>query len=246
MIKIQTDFYNRVISIGDIHGCITELKTLIEKISPTDKDLLIFLGDYIDRGEDSKATIEYLLELSSKFKCAFIRGNHDSMFLSFLGLGGSMGEFFPVNGGKKTLHDYGLKDIEISWAKRGDRRAIFEKIPPSHIEFFNKTILYVETEDEFYSHAGFDPWSDEPYNKQSESQYTWTRERFLNFTHLTKLNKYVIHGHTPNHYGYAVCDEQERKVNLDSCCYETGILSALVLEKDKKNYSNIIQSKNPL
>ena len=87
--------------VGDIHGCPDELACLLEALPLEPADRLVFLGDYIDRGPDSKGVISYLIEWQRKGKqeIVFLKGNHEDMFLSYLGLAGRYGEMFLFNGG---------------------------------------------------------------------------------------------------------------------------------------------------
>jgi len=71
-------------TIGDIHGCLRALERLIERISPGEYDKLIFLGDYIDRGPDAKGVVDFLLQLSRRTQCVFLRGNHEQMLLDVI------------------------------------------------------------------------------------------------------------------------------------------------------------------
>ena len=242
--------FERIISIGDIHGCANSIKFHIDNINPTDKDFLIFLGDYVDRGPDSPGTIEFLIELKKHVPCFFIRGNHDSMLLSFFKLCGIYGNYFThsANGGQTTLRQYGVSGLDINYAKKNSgirSKLIREKlmrsnIPESHINFLLDTEMYLEMDNFFYSHAGFDTWKDS-YDNQTEEDYVWTRENFLLYDHLHLLNKTVVHGHTitrPMHM--PIWNEERKKVNLDSGCYESGTLSSLTVIPS--NYSECYMS----
>ena len=125
--------------IGDIHGCLDMLKRLMDKIAwMQDKDTLIFLGDYIDRGKDSKGVVDYILDLagrSSRIEC--LKGNHETMFLNFLS--GKDRKMFIANGGWKTLESYGpqgLQDEEFS-------------IPSDHRVFYESLKLYIELDQHY-------------------------------------------------------------------------------------------------
>ncbi len=74
----------RIIAIGDVHGCLFSLKKLIELIEPENDDQLVFLGDFIDRGNHSKGVVDYLIELDSSYSCHFLMGNHELMFLDYV------------------------------------------------------------------------------------------------------------------------------------------------------------------
>src|SRR5574341_1031850 len=98
--------------IGDIHGCLDELRYLVEALPLTRGDRLIFLGDYIDRGPNSSGVVSYLIQAQhhlNENKLVFLKGNHEDMLLSFLGLGGQHGDMFLINGGKATLTSYGRR-----------------------------------------------------------------------------------------------------------------------------------------
>ena len=96
--------------IGDVHGCLPELASLVESLPLERGDTVVFLGDYIDRGPDSKGVIDYLLELRKRGEqtTVFLRGNHEDMMLSFMALSGHHGDAFLLNGGVATLASYGV------------------------------------------------------------------------------------------------------------------------------------------
>ena len=102
--------------IGDIHGCVRELACLIENLPLKPQDKLVFLGDYIDRGPDSRGVVSYLLELQEErsYDPVFLKGNHEDMLLSYLGLAGQHGDMFFYNGGQATLASYGLSSQDLS------------------------------------------------------------------------------------------------------------------------------------
>jgi len=235
--------FERVISVGDIHGCLDSLVFLIDNLKLTDKDLIIFLGDYVDRGPKSPGTIEYLLDLDKSKSCIFLRGNHDSMMLSFLGSGGIFGRYYTdsCNGGKTTLDQYKVSSIQTKYAGRETepnhiRDYILEhKIPFSHMEFLKNTLMYFEMDHAFYSHAGFESNLYAPYDSQTEEAYTWTREGFLGRSHAKALKKHVMHGHTinrPDYVPYYI--EQHKQINLDSGCFLHGTLSAFISYPSKE------------
>src|ERR1700736_6448578 len=94
----------RLFAIGDIHGCADELAAMIQAIAPARGDTVVFVGDYIDRGPCARDVLEMMLELAGgKAEYVFLKGNHEDMMLSFLGLPGRYGESFLFNGGAQTL-----------------------------------------------------------------------------------------------------------------------------------------------
>ena len=114
--------------VGDIHGCIDELEVLLEEIIKAgfnDNSHLLFVGDYIDRGKNSKAVVDRLIDFSAgKNNITFLRGNHEDMFLHFCGLDGSNGEFFMVktdslgnSGCSKFQKDISLR-IDLNYCQK--------------------------------------------------------------------------------------------------------------------------------
>lgn len=164
--------------MGDVHGCLRPLRKLIDKISPTEADRIVFLGDYIDRGPDSKGVIEYLLDFQKKFpQAVFLKGNHEEMFLNFLS--GQDQSIFLYNGGASTIESY---------QESGGIR-----IPKEHLQFFQELKLSYETEDYIFVHAGLRPYI--PVNRQRTEDLLWIREDFLQSDY--DWGKTVVYGHTP-------------------------------------------------
>ena len=173
----------RTFIIGDIHGCLGMLKRLMDKIGwRPDKDTLIFVGDYIDRGEDSRGVIDNVLEISRLSSYVqFLMGNHERVLLDFLE-GRDFTTFF-LNGGAATLHSYG-SDHSVG------PEAI---IPPEHISFLNSLQTWIEVEDYYVVHAGFRPGID--IKDQELEDMLWIRDTFI-FSDYD-FGKRVIFGHTP-------------------------------------------------
>ncbi|MEW6187263.1 MAG: metallophosphoesterase family protein [Thermodesulfobacteriota bacterium] len=177
----------KIFAIGDIHGCYPKLLKLMEKI-PLDpqKDLLIFMGDYIDRGEQSREVMNYLLRLKSELSnLVFLLGNHESMLLDYL-QGGNINPFL-MNGGKKTLDSYFGENKQISYE---DPRNIF---PGDHVEFLKSLVPYHEAGDYIFVHAGLREGV--PLEGQDLFDLLWIREEFYFSTF--DFGKTVIFGHTP-------------------------------------------------
>ena len=134
--------HRRIIAIGDIHGCIASLKKLIEIIDPEPFEQLVFLGDYIDRGNHSKEVLDYLIELGRSYSCHFIMGNHELMFLDHLK--GHHTKEWLANGGKATIKSYQKSPSGLYFSQE-------------HRAFFNNCHLFIETENYFFAHGGLDP-----------------------------------------------------------------------------------------
>ena len=132
----------RTIAIGDIHGCFKAVQTLIEAIDPNPDDKLIFLGDYIDRGPDSRGAVDFLIELQANHSnTVFLKGNHEILFADAVVAGQDPTLWFH-NGGRMTLTSYGGK---------------LSSIPESHRKFLTETIPYYETEHDLFIHANYVP-----------------------------------------------------------------------------------------
>jgi serine/threonine protein phosphatase 1 len=203
----------RTIAIGDVHGCSAELAKLIEMLLVTPDDTLVFLGDYIDRGPDSKGVIDLILGLEKRCKVVALKGNHEAMFIDFLESPESAGAgLFVLNGGSSTLASYGASSS-----------GSFE-IPEPHLRFLYSLKMTFETESHFFVHAGVPiaPLSmiDE---KADEMTMLWSRQPFLSSQH--RWEKIIVHGHTP----VADVEVKPNRINLDTGCVYDGTLSAFEL-----------------
>ena len=175
--------------VGDIHGCSEELASLLEALPLEPLDQLIFLGDYVDRGPDSKGVVSYLIDWQRKGEqeVVFLKGNHEDMFLSYLGLAGKYGEMFLFNGGGATLASYG-----ISPRNNAPEEAL-SRIPRSHLDFLLGLKTYYLVEPFLCVHAGIHP--SKPLERQSEEELLWIRDEFILNPHLLPYT--VLFGHTP-------------------------------------------------
>ncbi|MGH7856911.1 MAG: metallophosphoesterase family protein, partial [Candidatus Binatia bacterium] len=127
----------RLFAVGDIHGCVDELCAVLDAIEPAAGDTVVFVGDYVDRGPSPRGVIERLIELrdSSGARCVFLKGNHEDMFLAWLGEPGRHGDAFLLNGGRITLESYSLTPS----AHCEDAR---HRLPPSHLEFLRSLAVF--------------------------------------------------------------------------------------------------------
>lgn len=172
--------------IGDIHGCPEEVDRLLLAIAPQPRDSVCFLGDYIDRGPDSKAVVERLLALArSGPTCVFLKGNHEDMFLDYMGEHGHHGDAFLANGGRATLQSYGLT------GRSGAQ--IAAALPPAHLSFFRSLRLRASFGHIECVHAGLRPSL--PFAAQREEDLTWIRNEFIDSEHPFPYT--VLYGHTP-------------------------------------------------
>ncbi len=186
----------RCFIVGDIHGCLDMLKDLMAKIDwRPDRDRLIFLGDYIDRGEDSKGVIDFLVDLMNTSPYVQgLMGNHESLFLNYLEGDEEDEELFIINGGATTLNSY--------------RRNRHTHIPQDHISFLKSLKITLELHNYYVVHAGFKPGVE--IDEQSLEDCLWIREPFI-FSNYD-FGKIVIFGHTPFPFPLVM----DNKIGLDT------------------------------
>jgi serine/threonine protein phosphatase 1 len=175
--------------IGDVHGCLSELACLVENLPLKPADRIVFLGDYIDRGPDSKGVIDYLLDMAKTApnEMVFLKGNHEDMLLSYLGFNGKYGEMFLANGGHATLASYGIVALSAS------QDCATARIPASHLSFLLALRSYYIYESFLCVHAGIQP--SKPLEAQREIDMLWIRNEFIGCSHCLPFT--VIFGHTP-------------------------------------------------
>lgn len=185
----------RIFAVGDIHGCNDETVVLLDHLKGAQKlsqeDLVIFIGDYVDRGSQSKEVIDTLLKFRVDYpRTIFLRGNHEDMLLSFVGEEGREGKAYLFNGGADTLLSYGVP-------KEGSpdevRTNFIKALPPDHMSFLQRLENYVLIGDYCFVHAGLNPLRD--LRAQIEADLFWIREEFISNIHFFK--KTIVFGHTP-------------------------------------------------
>jgi serine/threonine protein phosphatase 1 len=216
--------------VGDIHGCLTELRYLLEGLPLESGDRLVFLGDYVDRGPDSKGVVSCLIELQKNpsYDSIFLKGNHEDMFLSYLGLPGQHGDMFLINGGKVTLESYGL-------STNTNPKELVSQIPPPHLDFYQDLRNYYVAEPFLCVHAGVHPMKS--LEEQTESEMFWIRNQFIYRSHM--LPYVVLFGHTPQS---DVFYDLPYKIGLDTglvygnklTCFETEEKVLYQIHRGKK------------
>jgi serine/threonine protein phosphatase 1 len=173
----------KLFAIGDIHGCFQKLKSLMDQIPfQKDRDTIVFLGDYIDRGPDSFNVVSYLINLKNKCKNAvFLKGNHEDMLDGFIA--GTNRNLFLANGGEQTLRSYFKRQNLLSSSP----------IPSDHLDFFRSLLPYYETEQFIFVHAGLKEGID--LQHQDTQDLFWIRNQFLYSDY--DFGKKIVFGHTP-------------------------------------------------
>lgn len=177
--------YRSIFVVGDIHGMVHLMEDILDQILfDPEYDLLVFLGDYIDRGPHSDRVIEILLALGRETSSVvYLKGNHEQMFLDFLKGGDPL--LYLWNGGGSTLKSYGFKRREDGSYE------VF--IPKEHLDFLFTFSVWAETDDYLFVHAGFKPGI--PLDEQSEEDMLWIRHEFI--YSMENFGKTVVFGHTP-------------------------------------------------
>ncbi len=169
---------SRLLAIGDIHGCNELLAQLLREVDPGADDRLVFLGDYVDRGPDSRGVIDTLLAVAERWpQTIFLRGNHEQMFLDFLD--GRDPWVFLANGGQQTLESY-------------EARAMTD-IPPNHQTFLRQLTTCYSCGEFLFVHAGLRPGV--APEDQREEDLLWIRTEFLDSDY--DWGKTIVFGHTP-------------------------------------------------
>ena len=214
-------------AVGDIHGESEMLCELLAKLPLVPGDRLVFVGDYVDRGPDSKNVVEKLIAFSKDHRCEFLLGNHESMFLDFLGWQGAEyfgGDAFLMNGGDRTLASYDY------FAPSGASQREFA-LPKEHAEFFRRLKLYHRDGDYLFVHAGIGR------HLLGESDVEWALRRAhtedLLWDRATadlphQLGVTIVYGHTPSP-GFTVRWNPPFSIGIDTGAVYGGRLTAIRL-----------------
>lgn len=230
----------RVYAIGDIHGCDAQLERLHAAIladaaGAPPRRLLVYLGDYVDRGAGSRAIIEALVAPAPEgFERVFLKGNHEDFMLQVLS---DKSVFLPwlMNGGDATCRSYGIEPTAppdgcedlLGWLQG----ALEAALPATHRRFLERLALSHVEGDYFFCHAGIRPGV--ALEAQSEQDLLWMREPFLSAK--AQHGKVVVHGHTP-------CSDPERRANrigVDTGACYGGRLTAVVLEAHEQRFLQV-------
>ena len=210
-------------AIGDIHGMRDPLAKLLAQLPLEASDRLIFIGDYIDRGPDPKGTVDLLIEVAKQRECIFLMGNHEAMFLSFLGWQGPSyfgKEAFLHNGGETTLASYGYFEADGDFA-----------LPPEHEAFYRELQLFHLEGEYAFVHAGMSKaalgLSDVKYalSRERTKDLLWQRET-ADLPH--SLGVTIVYGHTPLP-DFSVRWNVPYSIGIDTGAVYGGPLSAIRL-----------------
>ncbi len=182
----------RQFAVGDIHGCLKSLRVLECELGFGDGDTVITLGDYVDRGPDSRGVIDFLIGLRQRCQLVALRGNHEIMMLRARNDRSALMDWIAC-GGDATLESYGLAGLQ--------------DVPESHWEFLAATVRYHETEHDFFVHANVRPRL--PLEDQPDYNLFWEHLGGTIRPHVS--GRRMICGHTaqtsgrPLELGHVVC-----------------------------------------
>jgi serine/threonine protein phosphatase 1 len=219
----------RIYAISDIHGCAHLLEQMLRVIdadvahSRPRHAIEVYLGDYVDRGPDSRATLDLLIRRSRRGNAVFLKGNHEAFLDVVFRDPTRMTNWFQV-GGMQTLMSYGLSpslhpDDE---EQRELVREFAAALPPQHLDFLQRLRLTFTCGDFFFVHAGVRPGI--ALSEQQEDDLLWIREKFLRSQ--KNFGKYVVHGHTP----VRSAEVLSNRANIDTGAYATGNLTLLSIQ----------------
>ena len=225
----------RIYCIGDIHGRYDLLQQLHQAIIADVKAYqhavsIVYIGDYIDRGPHSKQIIDYLLsDPLPNFESIFLLGNHEQVLLDFLHNPENAGTWFNF-GGLSTLASYDVKFSGIPQPKQlHDLRLAFqEKIPASHLQFFQQLLPYYEKDGYYFVHAGIRPGI--KLKHQRLEDMLWIRDKFLDNQRFH--GKVIVHGHSVSDTPVI----RPNRIGVDTGAYSSDILSCVVLEGEQQRF----------
>src|SRR6185437_10815771 len=201
--------------VGDIHGCFSKLDSLTRycvDYASNRQLMFVMLGDYIDRGDDSRDVVKRLMLQSEQNPNEMIclKGNHEAMLIIAQQNQEEM-KWWIGNGGDRTLASYGISSLA--------------DFPPDHLAWIKRLPLCHDDGRRFFVHAGVDPTL--PLDSQSEKTFLWTRKRY---PESLSAGRFVVHGHTPSRSGKP--ELQKHRLNLDTGAVYGGPLTAAVFNDE--------------
>jgi diadenosine tetraphosphatase ApaH/serine/threonine PP2A family protein phosphatase len=224
----------RIYAVGDIHGRIDLLRAMNQLIHEdayarqAPRNVVVYLGDYVDRGDASRQVIDCLLnEPLPGFECVHIRGNHEDSMVQFLG-DPQIGPAWIAYGGDATLHSYGVKppssDRDFVRAQGELRQAL----PPSHLDFMRRLALSHVEGDYYFTHAGVRPGV--ALDAQTPQDLMWIRDEFL--SSKADFGKIIVHGHTITD----APDVRRNRIGIDTGAFASGTLTCLILQGEEWSF----------
>lgn len=220
----------RIYAIGDVHGRLDLLNTLLDAIEADDahrgsaQSRIIFLGDLIDRGPDSAQVVERAMAMADgPWNCQYLLGNHEEVFLSAMTGDLKALAFFTRIGGRETILSYGISEEEYRDSDYPELYALLsERVPAAHIAFLQGFEDMILVGDFAFVHAGVKPG--QALVEQRASDLRWIRREFLE--HNDGFEKIIVHGHTITED----VEVRSHRIGLDTGAYSSGKLTAMGFE----------------
>jgi serine/threonine protein phosphatase 1 len=236
-------------AVGDIHGradLLNKLLTELEAVAggemrPDGVPIIVFLGDYVDRGPDARGVLDMLLSGRPQgYERRFLRGNHEQSMAAFMEAP-LENRAWLLQGGAETLISYGVTPPAPIQASEDEWREVALKLaqnlPEAHKAFLDQLERYVELGGYAFVHAGVNPAR--PLDRQSDDDLYWARQAFLNSRR--RFSHRVVHGHTPSQAPYA----DARRVGVDTGAYASGVLTAARFEGDQVSFVSVSDRPAP-
>jgi serine/threonine protein phosphatase 1 len=233
----------RTLVISDIHGCYDKWIALLKKVEFSPKmDRLILLGDYVDRGKQSKDVVDHIARMVQMGEAIALRGNHDQRFMEWVTLNNTFHDAkFVEFGGLQTINSYCESKYSLEELLKSDileqAKTSIRKNYRAHIQFIDSLPLYYEDDNHIYVHAGLNPFY-KNWKEQPEKDFIWIREAFVKSP--TVVEKMVIFGHskTVDIHGTGDIWFGGDKIGVDGGCAYGLQLNCLeiTLDQDKVSY----------
>jgi serine/threonine protein phosphatase 1 len=225
----------RIYVIGDIHGRSDLLDRMVDQISrdldasPASDCVTVTLGDYIDRGPDSRGVLDRLVRNPFPTDFVALKGNHEALLEMFLD-DPTVAEHWRRLGGLETLHSYGVPVGNLMMGANYEQaaKALEAAVPDEHFKFLASLKTSIMTGKHFLCHAGVRPGV--PLERQSVEDLLWIRDEFLNSR--VDFGRIVVHGHTPSERPEVL----PNRINIDTGAFATGRLTCVVLESAEPRF----------
>lgn len=206
----------RTYALSDIHGCLDKLERLVKRCTDdagAEPATFVFLGDYVDRGPDSRGVLQFVIDMERRKpgQVICLAGNHEDMALNAIDNPGEADQWIVRNGGDKMLRSYGV--------------AAPSELPAGHVAWMRALKTHHDDGLRFFVHAGIDPAK--PLDRQDRHDMLWMREPFL--SDPRDHGRFIVHGHTPLKGGQP--DLRVNRVNIDTAAVLGGPLTAAVFDE---------------
>lgn len=234
----------RVYVIGDIHGRSDLLDQMVNQISrdlesnPVSKSLTVTVGDYMDRGPDSRGVLDRLVRNPFPTDFIALKGNHEALFETFLH-DPAVAEHWRRLGGLETLNSYGVPVSNLMRGRNYEQAAVALRaaVPDAHFKFLASLKTSIIAGKHFLCHAGVRPGI--PLERQNVEDLLWIRDEFLSST--VDFGRIVVHGHTPSERPEVL----PNRINIDTGAFATGRLTCVVLEGPQPRFLTATLSEMP-